>query len=365
MDLLDIPLSGKCFTWVKGDNRTMSRLDGFLISHEWPLQWHSFVQKGLKRFVSDHCDVVLSPHNRDWGPKPFRVLSTWFEDKNFATFVEQSWVELQFYGWRMFALKEKLKKLKSNLKTWNKELFGVIDNKIYYVTQEIHELDLMGIVRRVGDGSTTSLYHDIWSLHANFVSRFKRIYFRLWKLGRWKMGVELRLETSTFYLGIVAKPNSWEWRHDKSKQHSIRSAYKILSHNMSKSPLKVTTFTSRLFQDNIPTKEVLSIRGILLHNGGGQLCSFCKESPEFSHHLFSSCNITYPVWKLVYKWLDIIVALAFTPANHFINHMCMVKDRKRRKIRSVIWLATVWAIWLSRNDLIFNSVKSSLNQIFE
>ncbi|KAF1859057.1 hypothetical protein Lal_00000881 [Lupinus albus] len=88
MNLLDILLFGRCFTW----NYDLVRR--FLISPEWALQIPYLAHKGLKRFVSDQCVVVLSPHNRDWGPKPFRVLNAWFEDKNFATFVEQSWAEL-------------------------------------------------------------------------------------------------------------------------------------------------------------------------------------------------------------------------------------------------------------------------------
>lgn len=37
--LLDLPLFGRKFTWFKGDGRSMSRLDRFLISEEWGLKW--------------------------------------------------------------------------------------------------------------------------------------------------------------------------------------------------------------------------------------------------------------------------------------------------------------------------------------
>ncbi|KAF1867673.1 hypothetical protein Lal_00050106 [Lupinus albus] len=138
----------------------------------------------------------------------------------------------------------------------------------------------------------------------------------------------------------------------KKKQYSVRSAYRSiilpeasppkssstkLTHTLwrSKAPLKVTCFAWRLFQDRIPTKDALSRRGVTTIGIDDILCSFCREHSESSHHLFSSCSFTFLVWQLVYNWLGISV------------------------------LATVWAIWLSRNDLIFNSNLNTPQQILD
>ncbi|KAF1898005.1 hypothetical protein Lal_00032767 [Lupinus albus] len=82
------------------------------------------------------------------------------------------------------------------------------------------------------------------------------------------------------------KPDSWEWRHDKSKMFTIRSAYSILtSHDQvlatpyndlfllwkSRAPLKVLSFAWRLFQNRIPTKDALLRRGFSSSDGGGDL----------------------------------------------------------------------------------------------
>ncbi|KAF1858928.1 hypothetical protein Lal_00000748 [Lupinus albus] len=68
----------------------------------------------------------------------------------------------------------------------------------------------------------------------------------------------------------------------------------------------------------------------------------CYKMVRYNFALFAT-SLHNPVIiifiRLIYKWLDIIVVLPFSPANHFINHMGMVKDRKRWKIWSVIWLA--------------------------
>ncbi|KAE9598417.1 putative endonuclease/exonuclease/phosphatase [Lupinus albus] len=37
LELLDLPLVGRRFTWFKGDGKTMSRLDRFLLSSTWPI----------------------------------------------------------------------------------------------------------------------------------------------------------------------------------------------------------------------------------------------------------------------------------------------------------------------------------------
>ncbi|KAF1893310.1 hypothetical protein Lal_00001766 [Lupinus albus] len=171
---------------------------------------------------------------------------------------------------------------------------------------------------------------------------------------------------------MVNKSDSWEWRRDKSKQYSVKSAYKLLAHHVqqqslpsqhllflwrSKAPLKVTTFAWRLLQDKIPSKEALSRRGVSFPMGDGLSCPFCNDHPESSAHIFSSCFFTYTVWQLFYNWLNISVALHKSPIHNFIYHMGMVKDKKRWSLWSVLWLATIWAIWLSRNDIIFNASK--------
>ncbi|KAF1886758.1 hypothetical protein Lal_00045995 [Lupinus albus] len=176
------------------------------------------------------------------------------------------------------------------------------------------------------------------------------------------------------------KSDSWEWRHDKSKMFTVRSAYSILtSHDQvlatpyndsfllwkSRVPLKVFSFTWRLFQNRIPTKDALLRQGFSSSDSGGILCPFCNEHPESTDHLFSSCSLSYLVWQMIYKWLGISVVLPNTPSHHLSYHLGLVKDRKSWKFWSVIWFATIWAIWLSRNDFIFNNVNSSLLHILD
>ncbi|XP_024628654.1 DNA-(apurinic or apyrimidinic site) endonuclease-like [Medicago truncatula] len=67
--LIDLPLCGRKFTWFKGDGRSMSRLDRFLLSEAWCLLWPNCIQVGHLRGLSDHCPIVLSVDEENWGPR--------------------------------------------------------------------------------------------------------------------------------------------------------------------------------------------------------------------------------------------------------------------------------------------------------
>ncbi|KAF1859187.1 hypothetical protein Lal_00001018 [Lupinus albus] len=165
-----------------------------------------------------------------------------------------------------------------------------------------------GIVCQVGDDFTTRFWLDICDV------------------GRWVDG-------------------NWEWilpwRHpffawESELNDSFLNELHSILLQKSKSPLKVITFAWRLFQDKIPSKVALQRREIPLSMGGAHL-----QLDGYQCRLPSSL------------------------IHHFICHMGMVKDKKRWSLWSMFWFATMWAIWLYRNELIFNQVESSPNGIFE
>lgn len=57
--------------------------------------------------------------------------------------MEKAWNRDEFEGWFGYRVKEKLKKVKDELRKWNRESFGNIDNKMDQHKQEIHELDMI------------------------------------------------------------------------------------------------------------------------------------------------------------------------------------------------------------------------------
>ncbi|XP_057811339.1 uncharacterized protein LOC131025560 [Salvia miltiorrhiza] len=105
----------------------------------WP---HSFA-RGLPRTVSDHCPILMETKFVDWGPKPFRFINAWTSHPDFARIVSESWNKEGISGWSSYVYKEKLKRLKTDLKCWNRNCFGLIEENIAKLRTEIEEWDVV------------------------------------------------------------------------------------------------------------------------------------------------------------------------------------------------------------------------------
>jgi len=85
---------------------------------------------------------VLKSNVVDWSPKPFRFLDIWQEDKEFENFIKSKWESYVVQGNEIIVLKEKLKMLKSDLKGWNKDVFGHTEKIKLDILRNIQELDM-------------------------------------------------------------------------------------------------------------------------------------------------------------------------------------------------------------------------------
>ncbi|XP_068486341.1 uncharacterized protein [Phaseolus vulgaris] len=138
---VDIPCVGKKFTWFKANGTAKSRLDRFLVSEEWLQVWPAAKQYVQQRVVSDHCALVLKSCIKDWGPKPFRTFDVWLKEPGFTAMVKGKWESYQVEGNSIFALKEKMKLLKADLKVWNRSVFGCVESDKRRIEMEIENLD--------------------------------------------------------------------------------------------------------------------------------------------------------------------------------------------------------------------------------
>ncbi|WJX93090.1 hypothetical protein P8452_74658 [Trifolium repens] len=144
LELLDLPILGRKFTWYQASGRAMSRIDRILISDEWSHKWGSVTLWSLPREVSDHCPIILKYSHEDWGPRPFRFNNFWLENSKLVEIVESFWTSNNVEGWMGFALKEKLKGQKIILKAWHKEEYGGMEARIVDVVEDIKDLDVRG-----------------------------------------------------------------------------------------------------------------------------------------------------------------------------------------------------------------------------
>ncbi|KAL8466930.1 hypothetical protein ACS0TY_035853 [Phlomoides rotata] len=111
------------------------------MNNGWFRKWPNQSLKGLRRSLLDHVPLVLQSGSKDWAPRPFRFMNSWIEHPQFKVFFLEKWNSYFIEGWVAFRLKEKLKLLKSDLRSWNKVIFGDIDYNIDTKKEEIEILD--------------------------------------------------------------------------------------------------------------------------------------------------------------------------------------------------------------------------------
>ncbi|KAL8544569.1 hypothetical protein ACS0TY_004955 [Phlomoides rotata] len=118
-DLVNLRHLRRKFTWYKDNGGSCSRIDRFLTSSFWCNRWPNVRQIGLKRTFSNHAPILLEVTVKEnWGPIPFKVVNWWLEQKDFCKLVEGVWRETKVEGWGGYVIKEKLKKLKLDIKAW-------------------------------------------------------------------------------------------------------------------------------------------------------------------------------------------------------------------------------------------------------
>ncbi|GJR61903.1 putative RNA-directed DNA polymerase [Tanacetum coccineum] len=117
--LLDFQMGNHRFTRFDREGAKMSKLDRFLVSQKFFNFWNNASVSALPRTLFDHCPVMLSVGMKHNGPKAFNIFDHWFTVHGFDSLVNKSWSEGLYNGTPDIILKNKLKKLKADIKEWN------------------------------------------------------------------------------------------------------------------------------------------------------------------------------------------------------------------------------------------------------
>ena len=122
--LIDSGTDGSRFTWAK--NNLFERLDRMLVNETWATTFATTRVTNLPRICSDHGPLLsrcsLAADSRSGG-NPFRFQNMWIRHRDFQQVVRNSWNQgVNAEG--LLRLQIKLKRLKADLKKWNKETFG-------------------------------------------------------------------------------------------------------------------------------------------------------------------------------------------------------------------------------------------------
>jgi hypothetical protein len=123
-------------------------------------------------------------------------------------------------------------------------------------------------------------------------------------------------------------------------------------------------FAWKLLRYRIPTRVNLEHQGINV-NGGDASCVLCQRRGETENHLFLFCDFAMRVWNAIFRWLGLIVII---PPNISMLFECFTGAAGSKKLRSgysLIWHATVWMIWCSRNKIIFSNGVADPEEVVE
>ncbi|XP_057779759.1 uncharacterized protein LOC130998351 [Salvia miltiorrhiza] len=138
--------SGLRFTW--SGRRFMPRhvesfFDRALYSELFSFLWHSVHTLNLARLTSDHSPIVfqcsLPPQTRH---RFFRFLNMWAMHPTFHALVEDSWRQDTGVLCPIYKVMFKLKRLKKELKNWNKNVFGNVDALVDDTQRELMDIQL-------------------------------------------------------------------------------------------------------------------------------------------------------------------------------------------------------------------------------
>ncbi|KAK9057871.1 hypothetical protein SSX86_022710 [Deinandra increscens subsp. villosa] len=118
--LIDFPLGGFNFTRIDAKGRNASKIDRFLVSPSFFDFFRNPEAIVLDSSIADHRPILLRQSSKDFGPTPFKFFNSWLNDNEFDKVVVSSWVKQLIHVSKFIVFKNKLKRLKEDLKTWRK-----------------------------------------------------------------------------------------------------------------------------------------------------------------------------------------------------------------------------------------------------
>ncbi|XP_030939916.1 uncharacterized protein LOC115964808 [Quercus lobata] len=169
--LIDLPLVGGEYTWFRDfDSPSMSKLDRVLMTTDWEEHFLN-VTRTLPRVVSDHCPLLVEASGMSRGKSPFRFENMWLKVEGFVDKVHHWWNGYHFVGPPSYVLACKLKALKSDLKHWNKHVFGDVAFRKKSLLTELLDIDMRegrqkskALFIKEGDNNTR-FFHRIANSH--------------------------------------------------------------------------------------------------------------------------------------------------------------------------------------------------------
>ncbi|KMT18348.1 hypothetical protein BVRB_2g025050 [Beta vulgaris subsp. vulgaris] len=133
---------GQWYTWERGNSpetRIRERLDRFLVTHEWKLQFPEAHIEHLVRYNSDHAAICLRGTNANRVQvgrrrKNFKFETCWLLEEGCEGVVKKAWEEA-----KGDAIHVKMEHVARELLVWSKGRYGNLPKQIVKVEKALHE----------------------------------------------------------------------------------------------------------------------------------------------------------------------------------------------------------------------------------
>ncbi|KAJ0469905.1 putative reverse transcriptase zinc-binding domain-containing protein [Helianthus annuus] len=165
----------------------------------------------------------------------------------------------------------------------------------------------------------------------------------------------------------------WDWILDSSGRFSVSSVKEKTQRLMFSdlrldfewnnwSPIKVNFLVWRLIQDKLPTNAALNRRNVIIEDNR---CKMCGDEEESAFHLFASCRIAEQIWEFITRWCRIKQVPVLELKDLANIHKCNRGSHRWKKTVNLVTQATIWVIWRSRNEAVFEGKQPYVNRMKE
>lgn len=85
------------------------------------------------------------------------------------------------------------------------------------------------------------------------------------------------------------------------------------------------------------------------------MCKYCNYPEEITNHILIHCELAKPIWNAIISWWKILVFLVVSVGD-------ILKLSESWPFQAIFY-TTLWSIWKSYNDSIFNNSKKQTREI--
>ncbi|GKC45235.1 RNA-directed DNA polymerase, eukaryota, reverse transcriptase zinc-binding domain protein [Tanacetum coccineum] len=149
--LVDLPIGGRCFTWMNKAGTKLSKLDRFLIPEDVIDLLPNIRITAPDRIWSDHNPILLHVDKIDFGPSPFKLYNSWLLRDGFDDLIKSEWDSLDSNN-SGFPIKchEKFCILKAKIRQWNNNKKTTERNRKATALEELSSIE-----KKIDEGSAS------------------------------------------------------------------------------------------------------------------------------------------------------------------------------------------------------------------